>query len=267
MKLNSFLVTFALLVTILSPASFAGSNNAGEALFPADEITQFAKSVERYAANQGARAFIIARVGRPAKELPTGIYFTHTALAIYSDITLTDGKTVQGYAIHNLYQQADNPAKSMLMVDYPVDFFWSANELTAGIIIPTAALQNKLINLVATEQHKLLHNDRYSVIANPFNTRFQNCTEFTLDMINAAIYGTTDIDKLKVNAHAYFSPQVVATSRLKLMLGSRFLAEVSTKDHKGKVQTATFSTIAAYLKRYDLAEQVVHFSPQEIKTL
>jgi hypothetical protein len=33
------------------------------------------------------------------------------------------------------------------------------------------------------------------------------------------------------------------------------------------VQTATFSTIAAYLKRYDLAEQVVHFSPQEIKTL
>jgi hypothetical protein len=42
-------------------------------------------------------------------------------------------------------------------------------------------------------------------LANPFNIQFQNCTEFTLDLINAAIYQTKDIAQLKANAKAYFT--------------------------------------------------------------
>ena len=222
-----------------------------------EQIVSFAKNVEKYAAGQGARAFIIARVGRPQKDLPRGIRFTHTAVALYSDITLDDGELVKGYAIYNLYQKADQLDQSQLITDYPADFFWGADQLTAGVIIPTQEIQTRLIDIITTGKNQQLHNNNYSVIANPMNTQFQNCTEHTLDMLNAAIYQTMDIAKLKANTNAYFRPQRVHTSRVKLMFGSMLQDDVTTKDHTGKVATTTFTSIAQYLTKYDLSSQSV----------
>lgn len=263
MKPNDFMMKWVMLLAILlSPAVYAGSTAKQTAHFSAEQIKAFAKDVEYYAAKQGARAFIIARVGRSESSLPKGVSYTHTAVAIYSDITLADGEVVQGYAIHNLYQKAENSAQSELVIDYPVDFFWGAKQLKAGILIPTSELQQQLIELVASGQHRQLHNANYSVIANPFNNQFQNCTEFTLDMLNAAIYNTTESSKLKQNTRAYFKPQRLSTSPLKLMLGALLLDEVSTEDHERHVQTATFSSIAAYLKQYQLSAEAIHFTSQ-----
>ncbi|WP_280639034.1 DUF2145 domain-containing protein [Pseudoalteromonas viridis] len=75
-----------------STHTFAGSQNSGEARFEANQIAQFAKQVERYAANQGAHVFVIGRVGRALEDLPKGIEFTHVALAVYSELTTTDGE-------------------------------------------------------------------------------------------------------------------------------------------------------------------------------
>ncbi|GAB5381050.1 MAG: hypothetical protein Alis3KO_18330 [Aliiglaciecola sp.] len=239
--------------------AWAGSQSAAKAQHEPETIKTFAKEVEYFAANKGARAFIIARVGRPAKDLPKGIRFTHTAVAVYSNIQLDGGEIVQGYAIHNLYQRGGQPNKSDLVMDYPVDFFWGAHDLTAGIIIPSPEVQEELIDLIASGEAKSLHNNNYSVIANPFNSQFQNCTEYTLDMINAAIYQTLDTQQLKVNAKAHFTPQRVYTSRMKLMFGSMLMDDVTTKDHKGKIYTTTFQSIGRYLKRNDLADEFVTF--------
>ena len=115
-------VTALLLTLVISTLTFAGSNQHKANLIAPEKIAEFAKQVELTAAKQGARAFIIARVGRAEKDLPKGIHFTHTAIAIYSAITLENGEIVKGYAIHNLYQDAEHPDKSSLVVDYPVDF-------------------------------------------------------------------------------------------------------------------------------------------------
>lgn len=114
---------------------------------------------------------------------------------------------------------------------------------------------------------KQIHNEDYSVIANPFNNRFQNCTEHTLDVINAAIYQTTDIDRLKNNAKAYFKPQRVKISSFKLMLGKMFMDDVTTKNHSNKIYTATFSTIAQYLKNNELLDTAVVFKQNKITPL
>lgn len=250
-KLTIVFITALLLA--FTGAANAGSNQATEAKFKPEEIATFAKSVEKYAASQGARAFIIARVGQPKSELPKGIEFTHTAIAVYSEITLDDGKKVKGYAIHNLYQNAKNGNKSALVTDYPVDFFWGVHELKAGIIIPTPELQAKIIDVIAMGENKTLHNPKYSLIANPFNNKYQNCTEHTLNIINAAIYQTTDMKQLKANTKAYFEPQKVNVSRFKLSLGNMFADGVTTKDHKGKIKTTSFGSIATYLSKYELA--------------
>lgn len=235
----------------------AGSQAPQEAVFKPEEIVNFAKRVERYAAEQGAYAFIIARQGRPTEDLPKGIQYTHTAIAVYSAIETDSGETEYGYAIHNLYQRAQDPGISDLVTDYPVDFFWGAKALKAGVIIPTPELQHKLVALLASEKARTLHVPYYSVIASPYTSERQNCTEYTLDLVNSAIYNTTDQARLKQNTKAYFDAQPVHMSRFKLSLGSMFSSGVSLNDHPGKVKTATFTTIAEYLHEYQLTQEVV----------
>jgi hypothetical protein len=41
------------------------------------------------------------------------------------------------------------------------------------------------------------------VISNPMNSQLQNCTEHTLDLINAAIYQSTDVAKIKAHIRAH----------------------------------------------------------------
>lgn len=265
---KTFIQIISAILFILSPiSSWAGSNSNQKAVLNPIAIKKFAKDIEKYAAAQGARAFIIARAGRPEKDLPKGIKFTHTAIAVYSSITLTNGEQVQGYAIHNLYQKEGELDKSSLVVDYPVDFFWGVQTLKAGVIIPTPQLQQRLIEVIASGKNKLVHNENYSVIANPFNNLFQNCTEHTLDIINAAIYQTTDITRLKANAKAYFKPQRVKISPFKLMLGKAFMDDVTTKDHPNKIYTSTFSTIAHYLKKNELLEKAIIYKDNQVTLL
>lgn len=252
--MKTLIHSLLIFIFIATPAAQAGSQQEPEAKYQPEKIVKFAKNVEKFAAKYQARAFIIARAGRPASELPKGISFTHTAIAIYSEITLNTDDKAKGYAIYNLYQQADKPNKSSLVTDYPVDFFWGAQQLSAGIIIPTPALQERIIEIIASGKNEVLHNPKYSVIANPFNRQYQNCTEHTLDIVNAAIYNTTNIEQLKVNAAAHFKPQRIKTNPIKLALGSMFVDEVTTRDHKGKIYTATFSTIANYLASNQLVQ-------------
>lgn len=259
---------FAVAFTVAQPVAQAASgfssasSQAGEiAHFSPEQIIKFAKKVEKTMAAKGAHVAILARVGRPRSELPEGMHFTHVAFAVYSEITTNDGRKVPGYAIYNLYQQNDHPDFSDLVQDFPVDFFAGVAELEAGIIIPSAELRKRLLAIIATPAYATLHDPHYSVIANPYTLGRQNCTEFVLDVVNAAIYQTNEIKKIKANEKAYFVAQKVNVNPFKLMLGSMFSKEVSAADHEGPPVTATFETIGEYLKKYDEGSEVLVVLP------
>lgn len=216
------------------------------------ELAQFSKKVERTAAKHGARVFLLSRMGRAKEELPKGISYTHTGVAVYSMIETDDGKTVPGYAVYNLYQKDDDPSKSHLVTDFPVDFFAGAFELKAGIAIPTPEVQQRILQLIGNGNYKKYHNPEYSVLSNPFNARYQNCNEYLLDLINGAIYQSDDIAQLKANAKAYFEPQPIAKSSFKLALAALAMEDLTLRDHKGKVKTTTYTTIVSYLKDNNL---------------
>ncbi len=255
-------ILLAFLVIGANAFAISGSQAGGEPVFfTPDQIGAFAKQVEMTVAEKGARVFIIGRQGRPAEELPEGIHYTHTAFGVYSRITMEDGSVVPGYAIYNLYQRQSEPDVSDLVVDYPVDFFAGVYELRAGIIIPSPELQRRLLDVISSATYSALHNPHYSVIANPFNSQYQNCTEHTLDVLNAAIYQTADIEELKRNAAAYFRPQRIKVNPLKLILGSLFMEDLFVSDHPGPVATSTFTTIQRYLREYNLVDTVLTITP------
>lgn len=258
-----FILSLAVFLFALPASSvFAGSSQAGgEIHFKPEEIIKFAKKVEKTLAQKGARVAIIARVGRPRNKLPEGINFTHTAIAVYSQITTADGRKIPGYAIYNLYQRADEPNVSDLIQDFPVDFFAGVEVLEAGLIIPSPELQKRLLEVLASPTYKELHNPHYSVIANPFTLDFQNCTEHMLDVITAAIYETSDIRVIKANEKAYYEPQPVNVNPVKLLLGSMFAADVTTSDHPGSPVTATYTTIGNFLTKYNAASEILIITP------
>lgn len=241
----------------------SSSSQAGEeAHFKPGQVIAFAKKVERSMADKGARVAILARMGRPASELPDGMHFTHVAFALYSEITTSDGRKLPGYAIYNLYQQDKHPDVSELVMDFPVDFFAGVAQLESGILIPSPELQARLLATIASPTYAALHDPHYSVIANPFTLGRQNCTEFVLDVVNAAIYQTADIKTIKANEKAFFVAQPVNVNPFKLMLGSMFSAEVSTSDQPAGIPvTATFERLADYLKKYDAGSSVLTVLP------
>lgn len=239
----------------------ASSAAAGEVHFQAEELVSFAKQVEKTVAAKGARVFIVSRVGRPRNELPPGFHYTHTGIGVYSVISTADGRQVPGYTMYNLYQRDDQPDRSQLVQDYPVDFFSGVYELKAGIVIPTPELQQRLLEVINSDTYRKLHNPKYSAISNPFNTRYQNCTEHTLDVINAAIYHTDDIALIKANDAAYFQPQPVRVNPLKMLFGSMFSADIALSDHDENVATATYTTIADYLEKYGMVQERFEILP------
>jgi len=249
-------IIIGLFVFIYAINSHAASSQAnGEVHFSADETVKFSKQVEKSLAEKGARVFIVSRVGRPVKELPPGFNYTHTGIGVYSIITTTDGKKIPGYTMYNLYQKNEQPNQSELIQDYPVDFFSGVYKLEAGIIIPKPELQKRLLQVINSDTYRDLHNPKYSAIANPFNSTYQNCTEHTLDVLNAAIYNTSDIELLKTNSKEYFDAQRVKVNPFKMMLGSIFSADIAISDHDENVETATFTTIGEYLQEYDLVQE------------
>lgn len=243
--------------------SSASNQDGGNKYFTPEQILKFSKKVEKALAAKGARVAILARKGRPKSEMPEGMNYTHTAFVVYSTITTSDGRKVPGYAVYNLYQQDKNPDVSDLVMDFPVDFFAGVAELEAGIIIPSAELQKRLLEVIASPTYKALHDPHYSVIANPYTLGRQNCTEYVLDIINAAIYQTDDIEKIKANEKAYFVAQKVNVNPFKLLLGSMFSAEVSTSDQPDTPVTATFETIGQYLEKYDKGVVMVTVVPDK----
>ncbi len=226
------------------------------------QVAAFAKQVEKALAAKGARVALVSRMGRPLSEMPEGMRYTHVGFAVYSQITTADGRKVPGYAMFNLYQKNEQPDRSALVQDYPADFFSGAVQLESGIIIPSPALQERLLKVLASPTYAALHEPRYSVIANPYTLGRQNCTEFVLDVIQAAIYQTDRVDVIKANTRAYFKAQPVKVNPFKLLLGSVFSAEVSTSDQEGGTPlTATFERIADYLRQADPETQVMTLTP------
>lgn len=255
---------FAILLLSLPTFAAAGSAEAQRPALPAAEVAQFANRVQKDLAARGANVAIVSRMGRDPSELPNGIVYTHVAYWVYSTITKADGSTGRGYQVYNLYQESEHSTRSGLVQDSPADFFAGAQRLDAGVIIPDKRLQKKLLKVIASPTYKTLHNPRYSVLANPGSSTFQNCTEHTLDVLMASLYGTQNVDQIKANITAHFTPQPVVVSDGKRFFATFASPALTTSDHGATIATATFSSLARFMKNHDLASRVYRVTPDAI---
>lgn len=251
----------------LTAQAEAGSRQSESPVLPIEQVSDFADQVQAELAAHGAHVAIVSRVGRDPAQLPDGISYTHVGIWVYSNITMEDGRSVRGYAVHNLYQRAENLDVSDLVQDYPADFFAGAFSLNAGVIIPDPRLQAKLLAVVNSPTYKKLHNPSYSVVANPENGAYQNCTEHTLDVLMAALYDTDDLARIKANIRAHFEPETIRINPIKRLVGPLVMDGVAMDDQTGAIQTSTFTTIARFMANHDLSDGAYRMTPVSVTPL
>ncbi|WP_300033430.1 DUF2145 domain-containing protein [uncultured Roseobacter sp.] len=250
-----------LATTLLPTLTRAGSNQDTTPMLNQDEVVRFSTEVQETLAVRGAHVAIVGRVGRDPDTLPNGIEYTHVAYWVYSQMLREDGTSYKGYRVYNLYQQGKDGRTSRLIQDSPADFFAGAFELNAGIIIPDKRLQKKLMGVIASPAYSQLHNPSYSVLANPTTLQFQNCTEHTLDVLMASLYGTTSSAQIKANIAAHFDPHPIKIGGIKRVLAPAASPALTTADHSGRVATATFGSIARFMQTHDLDDGIYRQRP------
>ncbi|MBR9825618.1 MAG: DUF2145 domain-containing protein [Alphaproteobacteria bacterium] len=265
-RLRAALAGLIVLTTL--PTAEAGSGAEPITPFAIEDSADFAKQIERDLAAQGTRLALVFRSGRPREDLPDGIAYTHGAFWIYAEAQTVDGETHRGYAVHNLYHFAEDRRQSYLAQDWPINFVQGDVVGEVGVIIPTPELQRRILMLFASGAYRELHHPDYSLISHPHDLRYQNCNEYMLDVIAAAIWETTDRERLKRNLDAHFEPARLRTSLLERMFGPSVDDRIRLEDHSGTIRTTTFSAIADFMIENGFADaayeiQADHVEAQE----
>ncbi len=256
---SAILASLFLVIVSVSSARAQGSSEAsGQDHFSAQEAARFSKQIERDLGARGARLAIIFRAGRSRDKLPDAIRYTHGAFWVYQQIKAPDNSLSMGYATYNLFHgdgETLPKTRSYLKTEFPFDFITGSVVDDVAIIVPTPEMQRRLINILASDTYSNLHNADYSLISNPFDPSFQNCTEFILDNIAAAIWETDDYTQIKANLSAHFRPATVPAGLFGRLFGPMVNQQLRTSDHRGQaIRTTTFSTLSAFMLEFDLAD-------------
>lgn len=263
-RLIASLAVAALAVTASAEAQSAPAADSGfsapsaGSYLTAEQSALFSKQVERDLAAKSARLAIVFRTGRPRKDLPEGISYTHGAFWAFVPMTLDDGRQINGYAVYNLYAGDGKTLpkdKSYLHQDFPVDFAAGTAVDDVAVIIPSPEMQRRILEVMASPTYEKLHQADYSLVSNPLNLKYQNCNEFMLDVIAAAAWQTNDINQIDADLKAHFKPTVVKTSGLQRLFGPMFDSRLKTDDQRGPIVTATYESMAAFMKENGLLQE------------
>jgi len=241
-------------VAALAPSAATALDSSAHAVathFTIEQAAVFSKAIEADLGARGARVALVFRAGRPRADLPKGIDYTHGALWIYRSIQTADGGVLHGYAVYNLYAgdgKAWPVSQSRLVQDYPLDFVRASSVDDVGVILPSPEMQRRLLAIVESPTYEALHIPSYTLVANPFSAKHQNCTNFLLDLVAAAAWETTDPAQIRANLQAHFTPTLIKAGPLERWLGPVVDARLQTDDQSGPIRTATYESLAVFMR-------------------
>lgn len=222
------------------------SSPIGERLFERELLEGYGTRIIDELSSQKVRAAIISRSGQKRSKLPDGVMFTHSAFWIYEPKDIETG-TAPYYKVYNLYHGEENRLVSSLVKDDPADFLRLTREHDVGIIIPTEDTQDKLIAYINSPRYGEVHQVNYSLISNPYDSRFQNCNEFMLDSLAAMFWETPNTTEIKSRFETVLKPTELKASFARRKVGPIVDERLIMTDHEDKILTTTRQTLAQFL--------------------
>lgn len=250
------LAVLAVLSLAASPAMAQDSSvQAVSPHFSPAQAGQFSRQVERDLMARGAEVALVFRAGRLRSQLPKGISYTHGAFWVRR--RAPDGALADGYEVHNLYAgDGANWSKieSRLVQDRPLDFTRASTVDDMGVIVPSPQAQAQILAVINSPTYEALHNPAYSLVANPWRRKYQNCNNFMLQVIGAGIWGISDPDEIIARLKTRYTPTVVKADAIMRFFGPIADQRLRTDDQDAVVRTSTYESLAAFLKRERLLQ-------------
>ncbi len=197
----------------------------------------------------GAEVAFVARAGQDLTRY--GLRWSHMAF-VWRDHP--DGRWT---VVHELNDCGS--ATSALFDEGLGNFFLDAPfRYEAAIVVPDADTQRRLAALLAGTVPQALHDDRYSVVAYPFSTRYQNSNQWLLELAAVAMAHEPLVDDresaqrwLQQNGYRPTTLDIPATTRLGARL---FRANVAFDDHPferrmaGQIDAVTVESVIAFVR-------------------
>jgi hypothetical protein len=208
---------------------------------------------------------IVARAGRPRTQLPKGVNYTHAAFIVFEPVRGADGKPFYTYTVYNLYQgEKGKETTCYLKQDLTYDFVAGVMEPDVAVCVPVDALQQRIVRVIRSSTYRALFIPEYNLVANPWVDRYDNCVTHMLKVCVAAIYQTSDRQRIDENIRGYFKPTRIHLGLLQ-SIGSNFIPEVRHDDEDpAGLQTATYDSLVSFLAENGMVKETltVQVSPE-----
>lgn len=242
-----------LVLILLAPVSFAGQACEEKPADPQKVMQGFelAQKVRLQLDASQADLAIIARVGQDLSKYH--LSYSHLGL-VRKD---ADGRWL---VMHELNQCGT--ANSALFNEGLANFFMDDPfRLQAMLMIPSAAIQQKILASLNSTVIKEMHEPRYNMLAFPFSTRYQNSNQWALELLAASLASDIEIHT-RAQAQTWlrlanYQPSTLEIPMLTRLGGRMFRANIAFDDHPmsrrmaGKIDTVTVESIDRFLQGRD----------------
>jgi hypothetical protein len=251
--MRRLVAVLVLAASLLGSAAHAG--NACEEKKPqaSDFIQGMALAQRTRAALEqtDAQVVLIARVGQDLSKY--GVRYSHMAYA------WRDHPQGRWLVVHELNQCGT--ATSNLFNEGLGNFFLDGMfAYEARIVVPGAAVQQRLAAMLASNTPQRMHAARYNMLAYPFKTAYQNSNQWLLESWAAAMSDFPVTDRTQAQAWlklANYQPITLHIPTMTRLGGRMFRANIAFDDQPfdrrmaGQIDTVTVESVVRFVHQVD----------------
>ena len=225
--------------------SLIASTAKGKPLFEREVLENYGAQIIANLHENNVDMAIVSRSGQPRAKLPKGISYTHSAFWV---------KNGNSYDVYNLYHGEENRLVSSLVTDKAADFLRLTRERDVGILLPKPDVQRALAAYIKSDNYSRMHQVNYSLISNPYDTRYQNCNEFMLDMLAAFAWNEYDPDKIIARLKKSFQPTEIKAGFVRRHIAPFVDERLIMADQGKHIFTTTRLDLQEFLENEDMLD-------------
>jgi hypothetical protein len=253
---------FILLISLCVFSSFATAGTAcsdkPQSAATMHKAFQMAIKTREALDASGAQVALVGRVGQDLSKY--NLRYSHMAFV------WRDHPQGRWLAVHELNQCGT--AESALYNEGLANFFFDDMfAWDALIITPSPELQVQIVAQLSNPKTlQGLHQPRYSMVAYPFSTQYQNSNQWVLEVLANAMNNSTQANRSTNQQwlkQAGYTPSMLRIPTLQRLAGRMFKANVAFDDHPnndryaGKIEVATVDSVANFIKQCDTKSTAV----------
>jgi hypothetical protein len=177
----NFLASMFLLLALLLPVSATAGQQCNAKPLTPDAVRKgllLALETRDWLDRSGAIVALVGRVGSDLSE--HGLRYSH--------IGIVQRDHPRGrWLVTHLLNNCGSPSSSLFVEGLGNFYLDDPFAYETIVVVPTPAAQRKLLGALSSGLPATLHTAGYSMIANPYSTRYQNSNQWVLEMVAASL--------------------------------------------------------------------------------